>query len=67
MTYEFEGERALRLREVIYPHGPIPVSASAWWAGVKKGIYPQPIRLGKRITAWRASDIQALIKRGVQS
>ena len=40
----------------------IPVSKSTWWAGVKSGRYPQPVRtLGVRITAWRVEDILALI------
>lgn len=40
----------------------IPVSKSTWWAGVKTGRYPQPVRtLGKRITAWRAEDIRGVI------
>ncbi len=41
----------------------IPVGKSCWWAGVKAGRYPQPVRtLGKRITAWRVADIRALIE-----
>ncbi|SFI70791.1 AlpA family transcriptional regulator [Nitrosomonas sp. Nm34] len=41
----------------------IPVSRSAWWAGVKSGRYPQPVRtLGLRITAWSVESIRALIK-----
>jgi predicted DNA-binding transcriptional regulator AlpA len=55
----------LRLRQILGPTGPIPISASSWWAGVKKGIYPQPIKLGPRMTAWRASDIEALVQRGI--
>lgn len=39
----------------------IPVSKSTWWAGVKSGRYPQPVKLAERITAWRVEDIQALI------
>lgn len=39
----------------------IPVSKSSWWAGIKTGIYPQPVKLGKRTTAWRVEDIRALI------
>ena len=40
----------------------IPVSKSTWWAGVKSGRYPQPVRtLGARITAWRVEDIRNLI------
>ncbi|ARO88829.1 AlpA family phage regulatory protein [Nitrosospira lacus] len=42
----------------------IPVSKSHWWAGVKSGRYPQPVRtLGKRVTAWRVEDIRALIEK----
>jgi prophage regulatory protein len=41
----------------------IPVSKSTWWAGVKSGRYPRPIKLGPRITAWRVSDIRALIEK----
>lgn len=41
----------------------IPVSRSTWWAGVKAGKYPQPVKLGKQSTAWRAEDIAALIEK----
>lgn len=41
----------------------IPVGKSTWWAGVKTGRYPQPVKtLGVRITAWRVEDIRALIE-----
>lgn len=39
----------------------IPVCKSTWWNGVKSGRYPKPYKLGKRITAWRAEDIRALL------
>jgi predicted DNA-binding transcriptional regulator AlpA len=39
----------------------IPVSKSAWWEGCKTGRYPKPVKLGPRTTAWRVSDIRALI------
>lgn len=39
----------------------IPVSKSAWLAGVKSGQYPPSIKLGPRTTAWKASDIKILI------
>ena len=40
----------------------IPISKSTWWAGVKSGRYPQPVRsLGTRITAWRVEDIRSII------
>ena len=43
----------------------IPVSKSTWWAGVKAGRFPAPVKLGPRITAWRVEDIRALIERTV--
>ena len=59
-------ERLLRLKSIIAPRGPICVSKSSWWAGVRSGRYPAPVRLGKRITCWRERDILALVKNGVQ-
>ena len=40
----------------------IPVGKSTWWAGVKSGRFPQPVKfLGARITAWKVEDIKKLI------
>lgn len=38
-----------------------PVSRSAFWAGVKSGKYPKPVKLSERCTAWRVEDIDNLI------
>jgi len=54
----------VRLSSILAPKGPIPVSKSTWWAGIKTGRYPKPVKLGERITAWRVEDIRALIERG---
>lgn len=54
----------VRLSSVLAPRGPIPVSKSTWWAGIKEGRYPKPVKLGPRITAWRVEDIRELIERG---
>jgi len=43
----------------------VPVSRSSWWAGVRSGKYPKPIKLGPRTTVWRVEDIRALIRTGV--
>lgn len=58
-------EKLLRLPEIIRPYGPIPVARSTWWAGIKSGRYPKPIKLGARAVAWRASDIAELVNKGV--
>ena len=52
----------LRLPSILAPKGPIPVSKSTWWAGIKTGRFPRPVKLGPRITAWRVEDIRALIE-----
>jgi prophage regulatory protein len=39
----------------------IPVGRSTWWAGIRTGRFPAPVKLGPKITAWRWSDITALI------
>ena len=43
----------------------IPIGKSSWWAGVKSGRYPQPVKLGPRTTAWRIEDIRHLIENGI--
>jgi len=39
----------------------IPVGKTTWWAGVKSGRFPKPVKLGSRITAWKVEDIRNLI------
>jgi prophage regulatory protein len=50
----------LRLKRVLEF---IPVSPTEWWRGVHAGRLPKPIKLGPRMSAWRAEDIKALIDR----
>ena len=56
----------VRLSSILAPSGPIPVSKSTWWDGVRVGRYPKPVKLGPRITAWRVEDIRALIETGAR-
>lgn len=39
----------------------IPISRSAWWAGVRAGKYSQAVKLVPTTTVWRAEDIRRLI------
>ncbi len=41
----------------------LPISRSTWWKGVREGRFPQSVKLGPRMTAWRAADIRDLLKR----
>jgi prophage regulatory protein len=56
----------VRLKQILGPNGPIPVSKSSWWAGVKDGRYPKPVKIGPRSTAWRVEDIKRLIENGAR-
>lgn len=58
----------LRLRQILGdpsaapPIPPIiPIGKSAWWAGVRSGRYPAPVKLGPRTTAWSVESIRQLI------
>ena len=50
----------IRLQEVLTF---IPVGKSTFWAGVKSGKYPTPIKLSSQVTVWRCEDIRELIDR----
>jgi prophage regulatory protein len=54
-------KRLLRLPAVLEK---IPISRSAWWAGIRAGRFPKPIKLGPRTSAWREEEIDSIIDRG---
>lgn len=66
MSHKLPETGFLRLSSILAPAGPIPVSRSTWWLGVKTGRFPKPVKLGPRITAWRVEDIRDLIETGVR-
>ncbi len=51
----------LRLSQIV--PSIIPIAKSSWWAGVKSGRYPQPVKLSPRCTAWDVRDIRGLLDR----
>jgi len=68
MSHQLPETGFVRLRQIIgdpkaEPAIPpvIPVGKSTWWAGVKSGRYPQPVKLGPRTTVWAVDSIRALI------
>jgi hypothetical protein len=48
------------IKDIVSP-GPVPYGKSTFWAGVKSGRFPAPIRLSPRRTVWRVEDIRKLI------
>lgn len=61
MKTNLDEDRFLRLKQIIPDI--VPVSRAGWWAGVKTGRFPQPIKLSPRVTVWRARDIYALMEK----
>ncbi len=59
---DFPKTGLVRLSAILAPDGPIPVSKSTWWAGVRSGHFPKPLKLGPRTTVWKAEDIRALFE-----
>ncbi len=39
----------------------LPISRSSWRRGIREGIYPAPVKLGSRASAWRVSQIRRLL------
>lgn len=58
-THIASRECLLRIHEVLQR---IPISRTSLYDGIKVGLYPAPVRIGKRTVAWRESEIDALIK-----
>ena len=66
-TYTLPLEGYIRLKHILGDNDAnipplIPISNSSWWAGIKSGKYPQPVKLGPRTTAWRMSDIRQYLE-----
>lgn len=55
-AYQLPATGFVRVADIIKV---IPVGKSTWWAGVKEGRFPQPVKLSTRTTAWRVEDIRA--------
>ena len=63
MNYpDFHQMGFVRLSQILAPNGPIPVSKSSWWQGIKDGRFPKSQKLGPRTTVWRVEDIRALFE-----
>ena len=41
----------------------IPLGRTAWLEGVRRGKFPQPVKLGARAVGWRVEEIRELISK----
>lgn len=51
-------DRLIRLPEVL---SYLPISKAAFYLNIKKGIYPAPLKISERTSAWRLSDILRIV------
>ncbi len=54
-THEVWDRLYLRLPQVLKI---IPVSLSTWYRDIKSGIYPQPVKLGVRVSGWKIEAVK---------
>lgn len=55
------GNRLLRRPEV---EALVGLKTSAIYANMKAGLFPRPVKIGKRGVAWRSADIAAFLQNG---
>ena len=42
----------------------VGLKTSALYANMKNGLFPRPVKIGKRGVAWRSADIAAFLRNG---
>jgi predicted DNA-binding transcriptional regulator AlpA len=58
---DFPNSALVRLKDLLAPYGPLPISKSTLWSWCKSGRFPQPVRVAPRVTAWRVGEIRAFL------
>jgi prophage regulatory protein len=61
MSQVFPMSGFVRLSAILAPVGPLPIARATLWAWVKDGRFPKPLKLGARVTVWRAEDVHAFM------
>ena len=56
---DLKEQKFLRLTQILQL---ISIGKSTLWEKVKKGEFPKQIKLGPKISVWKASDVQAYIE-----
>ena len=52
-------EKLLKLKEVLQR---LRISKSTWYDGVRRQVFPQPVRIGTRTVVWLESDIENYLR-----
>lgn len=61
MTNELEKNSYIRLREIIGPNGLLPISRSNWYAKIKDGRAPAPVKFG-RLSLWNRDSLKKFLE-----
>ena len=63
-------QRVYRVRQLVSaPNRPgiLPIGSATLWRWVREGDFPQPFKLGGRVTVWDAAEVEAYLARKRQS
>ena len=63
MSKKIMDEKLLKLKEVLQR---LQISKSNWYDGVRRKVFPQPVRIGTRTVRWIESDIESYLRRNYQ-
>jgi prophage regulatory protein len=61
MQIKISKGQLLRLPEVLTI---LPISRTTFYEGIRLGIYPKPVRLGKRTVAWWSGELIEAVQAG---
>jgi prophage regulatory protein len=59
MPKKLGDDKLLKLSEVLTQ---LRISKSAWYDGVRRKIFPQPVKIGTRTVVWWQSDIDTCVQ-----
>ena len=60
MPKKIMDEKLLKLKEVL---ARLRISKSSWCDGVRRNVFPQPVRIGTRTVVWLESDIESYLQK----
>lgn len=60
--FDLPDDSLVRLKSIIGPGNPVPISKSTWFVWRKAGKAPPCIMLGVRTAAYRVGDVKALVR-----
>ena len=60
--FDLPDDSLVRLKSIIGPGNPVPISRSTWFVWRKTGRAPAAVMLSPKVAAYRAGDVKALVR-----